>query len=215
MSAQVLIPERYMPSAALRLLLLSIEEVMGASGIKAMLHGARLSQYIDNYPANTLELGVSFREYGLMEQGLEDFYGPRGARAMLMRVGRELFRYSLREQSALLGMAGNALKNMPLISTQAKMKILLQQIVQAANKNINQPTRLEEDADNFIIVVEYCVCQFRPHHPTPCCFVTVGTFTEALKWLTERQIQVKEITCMNNGADACRYRIPKKPPEDI
>lgn len=211
----VLIPERYMPSAALRLLLLSIEEVMGPIGIKAMLNGSHMSQYIGNYPPNTLELGVSFREYGLMEQGVEDFYGPRGARAMLMRVGRELFRYSLREQSALLGMAGNALKNMPVISNQAKMKILLQQIVQAANKNINQPTRLEEDAESFIVVVDYCVCQFRPPHPAPCCFVTVGTFTEAMKWLLDRPIPVKQITCMNNGADACRYRIPKKPPEEM
>lgn len=207
------IPERSMPSAALRLLLLSIEEVMGPDGIKAMLHGARMPQYINNYPPNTLELGITFREYGLVEQGIEDFYGPRGARAMLMRVGRELFRYSLREQSALLGVAGNALKNMPLISPQAKMKILLQQIVQAANKNINQPTRLDQDPENFIVVVHYCVCQFRPRHTAPCCYVTVGTFTEAMKWLTDRPLDVKQITCMNNGADACRYRIPKTLPE--
>ena len=25
-------------------------------------------------------------------------------------------------------------------------------------------------------------------------------------------VNVKEITCMNNGADACRYRIPEKVP---
>src|SRR5690349_5064307 len=125
----IAIPDRAMPSGALRLLFLAIEEVMGTDGIKAVLNGAKLSQYINNYPPNTLELGVTFSEYGHVEQAVEDFLGPRGARAILIRVGRELFRYSLREQSALLGIAGNALKNMPLISTQAKMKILLQQIV--------------------------------------------------------------------------------------
>lgn len=123
------LPDRGMPSAALRLLFLSIEEVMGAAGIKAVLNGAKLSTYINNYPENTIEYGVTFGEYGKVEQAVEDFLGPRGARAILIRVGRELFRYSLREQSALLGIAGNALKNMPLISQQAKMKILLQQIV--------------------------------------------------------------------------------------
>jgi predicted hydrocarbon binding protein len=211
---QPTIPDRGMPSGALRLLFLSIEEVMGKDGIKAVLNGAKLSAYINNYPENTLEHGVTFGEYGRVEQAVEDFLGPRGARAILIRVGRELFRYSLREQSALLGIAGNALKNMPLISPQAKMKILLQQIVGAANKTVNQPARLEEDAENFYVVIDQCMCQWRPKHEKPCCLVTVGTFSEAMKWLTDRPVEVKEITCLNNGADACRYQIPKKLPEE-
>lgn len=206
--------DRGMPSAALRLLFLSIEEVMGRDGIKAVLNGAKLSHYINNYPENTIEYGVTFSEYGRVEQAVEDFLGPRGARAILIRVGRELFRYSLREQSALLGIAGNALKNMPLISTQAKMKILLQQIVSAANKTVNQPAHLEENSDAFLVVIDRCMCEFRPRHDKPCCLVTVGTFSESMKWLTEKPIEVKEITCLNNGADACRYQIPKRLPED-
>lgn len=208
------LPERGMPSAALRLLFLSIEEVMGAAGIKAVLNGAKLSNYINNYPENTIEYGVTFGEYGKVEQAVEDFLGPRGARAILIRVGRELFRYSLREQSALLGIAGNALKNMPLISQQAKMKILLQQIVGAANKTVNQPARLEENEDAYLVVIDKCMCQWRPKHDKPCCLVTVGTFSEAMKWLTDKPIEVKEITCLNNGADACRYQIPKRMPEE-
>ncbi len=215
MDAQTLnLPDRGMPSAALRLLFLSIEEVMGPDGIKAVLNGAKLSHYIGNYPENTIEYGVTFSEYGKVEQAVEDFLGPRGARAILIRVGRELFRYSLREQSALLGIAGNALKNMPLISTQAKMKILLQQIVVAANKTVNQPTHLEENSEAFLVVATQCVCQWRPHHDKPCCLVTVGTFSEAMKWLTDRPIEVKEITCFSTGADACRYQIPKRMPDE-
>lgn len=209
------IQDRWMPNATLRLLFMSIEEVMGADGMKAVLNGAHLQQYIGNYPPNTLDLGVKFSEYGLAEQAVETFYGPRGARAMLTRVGREVFRYGLREQSAVLGMAGNALKSLPLISMQAKMKILLQQIVSAANKTVNQPTRLEEDAESFIVVVDQCVCEYRPPHLNPCCLVTVGTLTEAMKWLTDKQFDIKEITCLNVGADACRYRIPKKAGADL
>lgn len=209
------IQDRWMPNATLRLLFMSIEEVMGADGMKAVLNGAHLQQYIGNYPPNTLDLGVKFSEYGLAEQAVETFYGPRGARAMLTRVGREVFRYGLREQSAVLGMAGNALKSLPLISMQAKMKILLQQIVSAANKTVNQPTRLEEDAESFIMVVDQCVCEYRPYHPNPCCLVTVGTLTEAMKWLTDKPFDIKEITCLNVGADACRYRIPKKAGADL
>ncbi len=209
----VTIEDRALPNAALRLLFVSIEDVMGPDGMKAVLNGAKMQQYIGNYPPNNLEYGVTFSQYGRMEQAMEDFYGPRGARAMLLRVGRATFQIGLKEQSAVLGLAGQALKNMPLLSMQAKMKLLLQQIVAAANKTINEPAHLEEAPDAFIIVIEKCMCQYRPRHAQPCCAVTTGTFMEAMKWLTDKQFDIKEITCLNNGSDACRYRIPKQPVE--
>ena len=204
--------DRMMPNDALRLLFMAIEEVMGADGMKAVLRGAKLERYIGNYPAKDMDLGVTFSEYGGAEQAVEDFYGPRGARAMLLRVGRSTFTYGMKEQSAVLGLAGQALKMMPL-PMNAKMKLLLEQMVAAANKAINQPTRLEEDGDNYYWVVDHCMCLDRPKHPAPCCFVTVGALTEAMKWLTDKQFVVQEIECMNLGAAACRHRIPKKPTE--
>ncbi len=208
-----IIQDRELPNAAMRLLFVSVEDVMGTNGLKAVLNGAKMPQYIGNYPPNNLEYGVTFGQYGRLEQAIEDFYGPRGARAMLLRVGRATFQTGLKEQPALPGLARQALKSMPLLSMQAKMKLLLQQIVQAANKTINEPAHLEEDAEGFTVVIERCMCQYRPGHAEPCCAVTVGTFMEAMKWLTEKQFDIKEITCLNNGADACRFRIPKTPME--
>jgi predicted hydrocarbon binding protein len=202
--------DRPMPNDALRLFFIAIEEVMGADGMKAALHGAKLDKYIGNYPPKNLELGVTFSEYGRAEQAIEDFYGARGAKAMLLRVGRATFNYGMKEQSAVLGLAGQALKAMPLPMV-SKMKLLLEQMVGAANKTVNQPTRLEEDADSFTMIVDYCMCQFRPKHQSPCCFITVGALSEAMRWLTDKNFAVQELTCMNLGDDACRYRIPKTP----
>jgi len=199
-----------MPNDALRLFFIAIEEVMGADGMKAALHGAKMDKYIGNYPPKNLELGVTFSEYGRAEQAIEDFYGARGAKAMLLRVGRATFNYGMKEQSAVLGLAGQALKAMPLPMV-SKMKLLLEQMVGAANKTVNQPTRLEEDADSFTMIVDYCMCQFRPKHQSPCCFITVGALSEAMRWLTDKNFAVQELTCMNLGDDACRYRIPKTP----
>jgi predicted hydrocarbon binding protein len=207
------VEDRPMPNAALRLLFLSIEEVMGRGGTRAVLNGAKMQQYLDNYPPNNLEFGIKFSDYGRAEQAVEDFYGPRGARAILTRIGRGTFQYGMKEQSAVLGLAGQALKNMPFVSQQAKMKLLLQQMVGAANTTVNQPAHLEEDAESFVVVAERCMCEYRPHHQLPCCFVTVGAFSEAMKWLTDKQFEVKEIACRNLGADACRYRIRKQPVE--
>ncbi|MBI3913777.1 MAG: hypothetical protein HY327_06280 [Chloroflexi bacterium] len=204
--------DRMMPNDALRLLFLAIEEVMGGDGMKAVLHGGKLDRYIGNYPPKNLDFGVKFSEYGGAEQAVEDFYGPRGAKAMLQRVGRATFNYGIKEQSAVLGLAGQALKAMPLPLT-AKMKLLLEQVAAAANKSINQPTRLEEDAEGFWFIVDHCICIYRPKHAAPCCHVTVGALTESMRWLTDKHFTVQEVECMNTGAAACKYRIPKTPSE--
>ena len=202
--------DRKMPNDALRLFFLAIEDVMGKDGMRAALRGAKLEKYIDNYPPKNLELGVSFNEYGTAEQAVEDFYGPRGARAMLLRVGRATFNYGMKEQSTVLGLAGQALKLMPVPMT-AKIKLLLEQMAAAGNKTVNQPVRLEEDANSFTMIYDSCMCQFRPKHQTPCCYITVGLLAEAMKWLTDKNFSVQEISCANLGADACRFRIPKTP----
>lgn len=202
--------DRMMPNDALRILFLSIEEVMGRDGMRAALHGAKLERYIDNYPPKNLELQVKFSEYGAVEQAVEDFYGPRGARAMLLRVGRATFNYGIKEQSAVLGLAGQALKVMPL-PTSAKMKLLLEQMVAAVNKTVNQPAVLEEDADSFSWVVSHCMCMYRPQHQSAACFVTLGGLSEATRWLTDKQFPVQEVSCLNLGAEACRFRISKTP----
>ena len=202
--------DRMMPNDALRILFMAIEEVMGPDGMRAALHGAKLERYIDNYPPKNLNLEVKFSEYGSVEQAVEEFYGARGARAMLQRVGRATFNYGIKEQSGVLGLAGQALKAMPL-PTSAKIKLLLEQMVAAVNKTVNQPVTLEEDADSFHWIVSHCMCLYRPQHQAPCCFVTLGGLMEATKWLTDKPFPVQEVTCLNQGADACRFRISKTP----
>ncbi len=202
--------DRMMPNDALRILFLAIEDVMGKDGMRAALRGAKLERYLDNYPPKNLDLEVKFTEYGAVEQAVEDFYGVRGARAMLLRVGRTTFNYGMKEQSAVLGLAGQALKALPL-PTSAKMKLLLEQMVAAVNKTVNEPAVLQDGPDEFMWVVSHCMCLGRPKHTSPCCFVTLGGLTEATKWLTDKQFPVQEVSCMNMGADACRFRISKNP----
>ncbi|NJN96719.1 MAG: 4-vinyl reductase, partial [Anaerolineales bacterium] len=86
-----MVEERPMPNAALRVLLEAIEEVMGENGTKAVLNAGNLGKYINSYPPKNLDMAATFAEYGAIEDAVEDFYGPRGARAMLLRIGRATF----------------------------------------------------------------------------------------------------------------------------
>jgi predicted hydrocarbon binding protein len=200
-----------MANATLRVLLEAIEEVMGANGTKAVLNAGGLSNYIDNYPPKDLKMRATFEEYGATQQAVEDFYGPRGARAMLLRIGRATFQFGLRDQPAILGLAGVALKALP---EKRRMKLILERLAKAAKERVNQPTSVREEEDAFYFIVDECPCHWRPPHDKPCCFVTVGTLMEAMAWVTGKLHKVEEVACIANGASNCVYRIAKKATEE-
>jgi predicted hydrocarbon binding protein len=202
--------DRMMPNANLRVLLVAIEEVMGENGAKAVLNAGGLGHFIDNYPPNDTKLEASFADFGAAQQAVEDFYGPRGARAMLIRIGRATFRYTLQEQPAILGLAGLALKALPVGT---RMKKVLDNITKAANDDVNLKAHLREEPDAYYYVNEMCPCRWRPKHDKPACFVTVGVLQEAMLWATGKNYKVEEVTCISNMASACVYKIPKKPIE--
>lgn len=202
--------DRMMPNAALYVFFAAIAEVMGDNGLKSVLRMGKLDRYIDNLPPNNTELGVKFSEYGAAQQAIEDFYGPRGARAILVRIGRALFRYGLQEQPSVLGLAGLALKALP---RGARVKLILQKIVTAANENMNIPSHLEEADDAYIFVAEDSPSRWRPARSKPGCYVTVGTYQEALRWATDKNYKIVETACLAAGDDACRFHIYKNPLE--
>lgn len=203
---------RPMPNAALRTLFMAIEEVMGENGAKAVFNLGGLQHYIGNYPPNNLEPGVTLADYGAAQQAVEDFYGGRGARAMLTQIGRATFRYGLEEQPAILGLAGLVLKMLP---EGAKVKWMLSRLVDAGTKRLNMEIHLEEDDEAFYLVYTLCPCLFRRRQAkTPCCFTTIGTVQEALRWVSGgKHFRVQEISCLNLGDEACRFRIEKRATE--
>ena len=199
---------RKMSNAALRTLFLAIEQVMGENGIKAVLNFGGLKRFINNYPANNLREDVSYADYGEAQQAVEDFYGPRGARAFMLRIGRATFRYALEEQPAILGLAGLALKLLP---PETRMKLILKRMAHGAGETLNMPVEVEDQPEYFVYVVKDCPCRFRKRSlKTPCCYVSVGGLMEAMRWATGAEHNVTEFTCINLGGDACRYRVEKR-----
>jgi predicted hydrocarbon binding protein len=201
--------DRPMPNANLRLLLVALQEVMGENGLKAVLKQGGLERYVDHFPADDTNRDARFSEYGQVQQAVENFYGgPRGARAMMRRAGHATFQHTLKSRPAILGMVGIALKALP---EGARMKFILERIAKASTDEVNLPAHVEEHDDHFLFVAEACTCVFRQRDPKlgPCCFVTAGVLEAAVEWATGKRHTVKELTCMQNGQDACRYRVDR------
>ena len=201
------------PNASLYVLILACEEVMGKNGFASVLNQGELGYMVGKSPPNNLNYEVPFSLYGKIQQAIEDFYGTRGSKAILMRVGRALFRYSLHEQSSLIGVASLALKALPM---GARQKLILGKIVDAAGSELNMPSELNETDNTIIITRTACPCQFRERDKSsgPCDHVTVGTFQEALKWATGKNFKVIQSECLNTGSDRDEFVIDKTPMED-
>lgn len=201
------------PNANLYVLILACEEVMGKNGFASVLNQGDLSYMVGKYPPNNLNYEVPFSLYGKTQQAIEDFYGPRGSKAILMRVGRALFRYSLHEQSALLGFASLALKALPMGSRQ---KLILGKIVDAGTKELNMPGEMTETDDAFVVTRTACPCQFRERGPDAgvCDHVTIGTFQESLKWATGKNFRVYQSKCLNTGDPVDEFIVDKVPMDD-
>lgn len=118
-------------NALMRQALVAVEEVTGKNALAAVLRAAKLDPYIDNLPPNDLSPAIQSSDYARLNEAIEVFYG-RGGRGILQRIGKASFEYGLREQPALLGLAGLALKILP---PKQRIQFVLNNMASALKKN--------------------------------------------------------------------------------
>jgi len=201
-------PEEWLfTNALMRQAILAIGDVMGERGLKIVLRQAGLERYVDELPPNSLEQGVITSEYAALNQAVQEFYG-RAGKGMLRRIGRASFRYGVEKQAALMGVAGTALKLMP---QKARIKFILTQTAKSL-MDVNEETYIEvhETAEGFVFADFTCgVCCCRKAE-RPICYLYIGSISEAVKWATGRDYEVRETECRAMGAEACRFLVMEK-----
>ncbi len=201
-------PEKWLfTNALMRQAILAIGEVMGERGLKVVLRQVGMERYVDELPPNDLEQGVSTTEYAALNQAVEEFYG-RAGKGMLKRIGRASFRYGVEEQTALMGVAGAALKLMP---QKTRIKFILTQTAKSL-MDVNNETYIEvqETPEGFIFADFTCgvCCGRKAEHPI--CHLYIGSISEAVKWATGHDYEVREIECRAMGAEACRFLVEER-----
>lgn len=184
--------------------LVSAEEVMGANGLNAVLRLSGLERFVDNFPPNNLEPGIQATEYAQLNQAIEEFYG-RGGKGMLHRIGKASFLYAINEQTALLGVAGTALKLLP---QKQRIKFILNSMVSALKKSNAQVEAWVDERDDKLAYVESscAICHSRKSEK-PICYLYLGSLGEAVKWATGKEYRITETHCMAKGDDYCRFEV--------
>jgi len=191
-------------NSLVRQALTSMQEVMGDNGLNAVLKSCGLERFAGNFPPNNLEPSIKASQYAQLNQAIEEFYG-RGGKGMLRRIGRASFQYGVREQAALLGIAGVALKVLP---EKQRIKFILNGMADALKKSNPQVNAwLDESGDKLAYVESTCAICNNRHSDHAICHLYVGSVTEAVQWATGKEYIVTETHCLAKGDEYCRFEV--------
>ena len=202
-------PTNRYPNRMGRIILESMEEVLGRTGLNAILSLAGQGQLIDNLPPFDSEPGPSFEAISELLTQLEHAYGPRGGRGIAMRVGRAAFKYGMREYGSEKGISGSDFRFLP---PGAKMRTGGQALADLLNQETDQHISIREQDGKLLWVIERCpVCRER-HAGEPVCHIMVGLLQESLHWLSGGKIfNVEETQCIAKGDATCTLEIDPTP----
>jgi predicted hydrocarbon binding protein len=199
----------FYPNRMGRIILLSMEEVMGRNGVHAILKLASLSSLLDNYPADNSERAFPFSTVSSVTDMLEQVYGPHGGRGLSMRIGRACFNNGIRQYGTQMGITEMAFRLLPL---PAKVSAGAKAFAGLFNTFTDQKVRVEEEGDKLLWHIERCPLCWERHAQEPVCHLAVGLLQEALYWLSGGKVfNVEEKTCIAVGDETCTIVIDQSP----
>lgn len=199
----------YYPQKMGRIILQGMEEVIGKSGVDAVLRLAALEDLPRNPSRSGMERSFPFETVSLLQSTLEQAYGPRGGRGLALRAGRAGFKYGLKEYGSMLGITEMAFRLLPLST---KLNTGAKTFADLFNKHTDQQVRLEVTEKQILWHIERCPLCWDRQAEEPVCHLAVGVLQEALYWLSGGKVfNVEETACIAKGDADCTIAIDKIP----
>ncbi len=199
--------------AYVRWALLAAEEVIGKSGMVAVLRQIGLERLIDHYPPEVLQVtgGFTYNDYSNLNCGLLNFFG-RAGKSMTMRVGRISARHGIELQSDIYGLAKLIVSRMLPASTQIKLGL---EAMQNGYRRLMPHVRLsiEDRGDKWAYITETCSSCAGKEATDHICWTFGGILQELLHWQTGKEFDIAEVQCRAQGGPVCVWEINKKPKE--
>jgi len=199
----------YYPNRMGRIILLSMEEVMGRNGVNAILKLASLPSLMEAYPSDDAKLAFPFTTLSSITDMLEHAYGPHGGRGLALRVGRACFNYGVRQYGTQLGLTEMAFR---LLLLPLKVNAGARIFAELFNNYTDQRIRVEEDDGKLFWHIDRCPLCWERKAQDPVCHLAVGLLQEALYWLSGGKVfNVEEQTCIAAGDATCTIVIDQSP----
>lgn len=176
---------------------------LGADQLNAMLALAKLpAKWAKPETFLKMDAAESARAYASLQAAMRTYFG-RGARGVLLRVGRRLWDHLL--DDAALGGKAQALviRRLPLNARRKSALELLARFLGAQSGDITLHT-----LDLDLLLVDHASPATDGYRdPSPICFVTQGLIRESLFWATAENHDVEETSCKARGENTCEFKI--------
>jgi hypothetical protein len=199
----------YLPNRLALIFLQAMEDVLGVNGVKATLHMANLSDWIDNHPEDNFDPNVDFSSFSSLNAALDEVYGLRGGRGLARRAAWHMFDRAVRHAGGVTSVIDVAIKLMP---TRIAVKRGLQAISVAISRISDQKASLEDDDTVLRFSFHRCAACWGRQSDQPVCHAQVGLLEQALRWISGgHSFRVQETTCVAKGDEACVFLIDKEP----
>ena len=176
---------------------------VGVDKLARVLSSAGLSPAIvETDSLNNLDGHAAADIYARLQHALRIFYG-RGARGILLRVGRTIWERMLSESSFREKAELEILRRLPM---PARRRRTLDFVTDHLRAEGGSTTIHLLDTD-FLLVDRSSAATCGQESAEPICFVTLGLLEASLYWATGKDADIEEISCRAAGGAACEFKV--------
>lgn len=200
----------FYPNKMGRIFLLSLEGALLGDGYDDLLKRTGLSRFEHALPPDNWAKAFNFDVISSLNQGVEQYYGPRGGRRLMLLAGRKFFELGWKTFGAFAGLSDLVLKGKSLPE---KASIGLHSMARLMNDVSDQSTWVEEDGPQQLSYhVGTCPVCWHRLVDEPICFYQIGFLKGTLSWLSSgSDFRVRQDACIAMGDEQCIFRIDTAP----
>ncbi len=186
-------------SLALRVVIDSYQDILGAGGKNSILNYAGLRDLIDGPPSYAEEVKFPQQFVDRIIRSSVDVLGESGTKAIVVRAGRSTIEHIVENSRDVQQLADN--KDIPKID---KMRAVLTYYA----ANINRPPLIDIADDRAVFHNPGCtLCAGVKSEKSYCAYVC-GVFEGMARYIVGfENARCEEVVCKAKGDDECRYEI--------
>ncbi|GAC1643610.1 MAG: 4-vinyl reductase [Herpetosiphon sp.] len=194
------------PNKIGRILLLSLEEMVGRISFAALLERSGNKELAGNYPPNDLKREFPLADVADVLETMTGLYGARGTQGIERRAGQFAFQLVQKEFWTT-----GSISSAKATGAEGKLQPLLEGMAQLLDIPGEQSTRIEDDGQTTRVVAANCPVCLGRSLTAPACFLVQGMLEEAVQQVGDQRYLVHEVSCRGMGADACIWSIERRP----
>jgi len=199
-------PETVSPVISSRLVqqfVAATTEEVGAEKLALVLAGESLSSSVlGQENLRRLDGRAAAELYARLQHALWLYYG-RGARGILLRIGRGLWQKMVEQASLLEKAEMQIVRRLPVPARRRRVLEFVAEHLRAPGGS----SSVHLLGVDLLFVDRSGAATCGQADDEPICYVTLGMIQGALFWATGREADVEEVACKVTGAPACEFKV--------